>query len=420
LQGYVAMADKHRVLYLESAPSVGGSVISLYELLRGLDRTRYEPIVVTYSNHEYVEKFRALGVEVHAWDVYRAQDHRPAWIRPIRTSRPIQWLRRSVWGSKIYYNAGFSLFLVRRVWPLVQALRQVIIQREINLVHTNTLIDHDRAGILAAKLTRCPCVCHIRDFDTPNWFDRRLAKMADQLIYISEIVQRRYIEAGVPCHKGRVIYNGLDVEAFVSLLDREKGRRSFNLAPSDLAVGIVGRLEPWKGQEVFLKAMALLLEMVPNVKGIVVGDPPPYRPEYRQVLQSLSDSLGLSDRIFFSAFRADVPVVMSALDVVVLASVSPEPFGRVLIEAMAAGKPVVATNSGAAPEIIEDGVHGFLIPPADAGAMARAIAYLLTHPDEAAAMGQRGRNRVQTQFHLKQYLEGVQAVYESLLSEEAV
>ncbi|MBC7261146.1 MAG: glycosyltransferase family 4 protein, partial [Chloroflexi bacterium] len=161
--------------------------------------------------------------------------------------------------------------------------------------------------------------------------------------------------------------------------------------------------------------MALLQEMVPNVKGIIVGDPPPYRPEYRQVLQSLCDSLGLSSRVLFSTFRADVPVVMSALDVVVLASVTPEPFGRVLIEAMAAGKPVVATNCGAASEIVQDRVHGLLVPPADADAMAQAIAYLLMHRDEAEVMGRRGRSRVEAQFHLKQYVDGVQAIYEGLL-----
>ncbi|MGC8785902.1 MAG: glycosyltransferase family 4 protein [Anaerolineae bacterium] len=409
------MANRHRVLYVESAPSVGGSVISLYELLRGLDRTRYEPIVVTYTRHEYVDKFRALGVEVIAWDVYQTQEHRPAWVSQVRSSWPVQRLRRTTWGSSFYHNLGFSLFLVRKVWPLVQALRHVIVQRGVHLVHTNTLIDHDRAGILAAKLTGRPCVCHIRDFDTLNWFDRKLAQMADQLIYISEIVQRRYVEAEVPSYKGRVIYNGLDVAAFINALDRDRGRQIFCLGPNDLAVGMVGRLEPWKGQEVFLKAMALLQEMVPNVKGIIVGDPPPYRPEYRQVLQSLCDSLGLSSRVLFNAFRVDVPVVMSALDVVVLASVTPEPFGRVLIEAMAAGKPVVATNCGAASEIVQDGVHGLLVPPADANAMAHAIAYLLMHRDEAEVMGRRGRSRVEAQFHLKQYVDGVQAIYEGLL-----
>lgn len=409
------MGNKHRVLYVESAPSVGGSVISLYELLRGLDRTRYEPVVVTYTRHEYVDRFRSLGAEVIAWNVYQTREYRPAWVGSMRTSWPVRQIRQTAWGAKIYHALGFALFLVKRVWPLVQTLRHLIMEKEINLVHTNSLISHDRAGILAAKLAHRPCVCHIRHFDALNWFDRKLAEMADQLIYISKIVQKHYLEAGVSPWKGRVIYNGLDVPAFISALDRGKGRRSFSLAPDDLAVGIVGRLEPWKGQEVFLRAMSLLQQAIPNIKGIVVGDPPPYRPEYRQTLQSLVESLGLSDRILFRAFCADMPAVMSALDVVVLASVTPEPFGRVLIEAMAAGKPVVATNSGAAPEIIEDGVHGLLVPPADAEAMARAIAYLLTHRDEAEAMGQKGQSRVQARFHLGQYSNGVQAVYESLL-----
>lgn len=409
------MGKKHRVLYVESAPSVGGSVISLYELLRGLDRTRYEPVVVTYTRHEYVDRFRSLGAEVAAWDVYQSREYRPAWVGSVRTSWPVRQIRQTAWGSKAYHALGFALFFVKKVWPLVKALRQLIMEKGINLVHTNSLISHDRAGILAAKLAHRPCVCHIRHFESLNWVDRRLAGMADQLIYISEVVQKHYVGAGVPYGKGCVIYNGLDVAAFAERLDRDRGRESFNLTPDDLAVGIVGRLEPWKGQEVFLKAMALLQQMVPNVRGIVVGDPPPYRPEYRETLRSLADSLGLSNRILFRPFCVDVPVVMSALDVVVLASVTPEPFGRVLIEAMAAGKPVVATDSGAAPEIIEDGVQGLLVPPADAEAMARAIAYLLIHREEAEAMGRKGQRRVWERFHLNQYVEGVQTVYESLL-----
>jgi glycosyltransferase involved in cell wall biosynthesis len=133
------------------------------------------------------------------------------------------------------------------------------------------------------------------------------------------------------------------------------------------------------------------------------------------VLIALRNELALADRVEFSGFRMDIPVVMSALDILVLASTSPEPFGRVLIEAMAAGKPVIATDAGAAREIIEDGVHGLLVPPGDAEAMARAMIYLLTHRDTAILMGQRGQDRVRERFSAQQYVDGVQSVYRELL-----
>jgi len=106
---------------------------------------------------------------------------------------------------------------------------------------------------------------------------------------------------------------------------------------------------------------------------------------------------------------------MSALDVLVLASTSPEPFGRVLIEAMAAGKPVVATDAGAVREIMTDGVHGLLVPQGDVQALARAIVDVLTDRDLAAAMGQEGQRRATERFGVQQYVDGVEAVYRDLL-----
>jgi glycosyltransferase involved in cell wall biosynthesis len=177
----------------------------------------------------------------------------------------------------------------------------------------------------------------------------------------------------------------------------------------------VGRLDRWKGQEVFLRAMALVKDAVPNVRGIVIGDPVPYDPDYGNLLPALCDELGLSKHVIFSEFRQDMPTVMSALDVLVLASISPEPFGRVLIEAMAAGRPVVATDAGAVREIVEDGVHGLLVPPGDVQALAGAIVHILTHRDLAVAMGQEGQARVRERFDVQRYVDGVQAVYRDLL-----
>nr|MBC7244131.1 glycosyltransferase family 4 protein [Chloroflexota bacterium] len=406
---------KHRVLYLDAAPDVGGSVVSLHELLKGLDRTRYEPVVVTYAPHKYVDRFRALGAEVVVWDVYNMPDHRPEWVSGVRQSKFAQWLRKSTWGSSLYHGLGFGILFVRRLWPRARALQRIMSEKEVDLVHTNSLMSHDREGIMAARLVGRPCVCHVRDFEQWDWFEKRLAKMVTRFIYISEAVQKHYVESGVPFSKGRVVYNGLDVAVFASALDAAKGRQSLGIAQDDLAVGIVGRLDSWKGHQIFLEAMAQVREVVPNAKGVIVGDPPPHKPQYRDTLLALCDELGLKDHTIFSGFRVDVPLVMSALDVVVLASTSPEPFGRVLIEAMAAGKPVVATDGGAVREIIEDGVQGLVVPPRDPAALARAITYLLTQRDLAKAMGQRGQAKVRERFSLQQYVDGVQAVYREVL-----
>jgi len=161
--------------------------------------------------------------------------------------------------------------------------------------------------------------------------------------------------------------------------------------------------------------MSLVKDHVPNAKGVVIGDPVPYDLAYRDMLSALRDRLTLSEHVVFSDFRQDMPSVMAALDVLVLASTSPEPFGRVLIEAMAAGKPVVATDGGAVREIIDDGVHGLLVPPGDETALAQAIVHVLTHHELAAAMGLSGRERAKERFDVRQYVDRVQAVYDELV-----
>lgn len=410
------MGGRYRVLYLDTAPTVGGSVVSLYQLLRGIDRTLYKPIVVVYAPHAYVSKFRGLGADVVVLDAYGAQDHRPAWSKAVKHSVPAGWLRRIARGSTLYHTVGFTMLLMSTTWPRARALRRIIIDKRIDLVHTNIRVGHDREGIVAARMAGVPCVCHIRHFERLNWFDRKLAETVGAFIYISESVQRSHLEAGVPCGEGCVVYNGLNISDFVGPLDVSLGRRSFHLTDHDLAVGIVGRLERWKGHEILLRAMTQVVDAVPNAKGVVVGDSVPHEPHYGDELLALRGELGLGDRILFSGFRPDIPTVMSALDVVVLASVAPEPFGRVLIEAMAAGKPVVATDAGAVREIVDDGVQGLLVPPEDVSALASAIIHILTRPDLAAAMGHAGRARARDRFNEQQYVDGVQAVYRELLS----
>ncbi len=406
---------KRRVLFLDTAPTVGGSVISLYELIKGLDRRDYESLVVSYTPHAYVNRFRGVGAEVVSWQDCGAPDHRPGWVQRASSSRPARRLRQNAVGSALYHGLGFGLFAMRRVWPRARALQRIIEEQRVDLVHTNIRVGHDREGILAACMARVPCVCHVRDFERLNWFDRRLASTVARFVYISQAVQRSHIAAGAPCTKGRVVYNGLDLEAFDAGLDAQAGRQSFLLAPDESAVGIVGRLESWKGHDVYLRAMALVQQVVPHVRGIIVGGPVPHEPGYRASLLALQQDLRLTERVMFFDHRSNVPAMMSALDVLVLASTSPEPFGRVLIEAMAASKPVVATRAGATPEIIEDGEQGLLVAPGNPSALADAVIRILADRGLADSMGRKGRLRVQERFHVRQYVDGVQAIYRELL-----
>ncbi len=407
--------QRHRVLYVDTAPTVGGSVISLCQLLRGLDRSRYEPYVVSYSPHSFVHKYRELGAQAMVKGE-PAQDHRPAWVEEARGSLPLRLLQRTWLGSELYHGLGFAALLARRTAPRAWSLCQLIRQEEIELVHTNIRVGHDREGILAAKLAGVPCVAHVRDFEDLNWFDRRLSGMVSVFVYISQAVQECHRAAGVPSARGRVVYNAVDTSIIFNSRQIERERETLGLAPDTLAVGLVGRLEPWKGHRVFLRAMARVVAAVPEARGAVIGDPVPYEADYPGLLSDLVRELELDSVVGFYPFRPDAAAAMAGLDLVVLASSSPEPFGRVLIEAMALGKPVVATNAGATREIVQDGIQGLLVEAGNAEALAAAIIRLLTHREEARLMGQRGRERAEECFGLDRYVRSVETIYDELLA----
>jgi glycosyltransferase involved in cell wall biosynthesis len=138
------------------------------------------------------------------------------------------------------------------------------------------------------------------------------------------------------------------------------------------------------------------------------------------MLQSLTKSLGLENRVVFTGFRTDVPRIVQALDVVVLSSSAPEPFGRVVIEGMAAGKPVVATAAGGVLDIIDDKVNGMLVPCKDSAAMADAVLELLSDREKARQIGIAARRRVEEKFTVQHHVAAVQGLYDAILGVENV
>jgi glycosyltransferase involved in cell wall biosynthesis len=178
---------------------------------------------------------------------------------------------------------------------------------------------------------------------------------------------------------------------------------------------LVGRISPWKGQDVFLRAAAIVRRQFPQARFQVIGSALFGEREYEQGLRAMAHSDGLESAVEFLGFRDDVPDLIARLDVLVHASTTGEPFGQVIIEGMAAAKPLVATRGGAVPEIVVDGTTGLLVPMNDAPKMAEAIATLLSDPDRARAMGLAGRERVAQRFTIARTAEGVQKVYDELL-----
>jgi glycosyltransferase involved in cell wall biosynthesis len=363
-----------RVLFVEHHSTVvGGGQISLLELMRQLEH--FQPLYVCGAEGDMTEAVRRAQIPVAVMDM---PPLRPASTR--RALAAVRWLAR----------------LAR--------------QQEAVLLHANSSRAMFYAG-LAGKLAGLPVVWHVRVVQSDGWRDQLLAHGADRIIAISRAVEQRFARQPA-AGKVRVIHNGVDLESF----SRAKGtalRARLGCGESPL-VGMVAQLIPWKRHADFIRAMARVAGSVPQARFLIAGAEPQPRSGYESELRKLVRQMGLEERFAFLGFYQEIAEVMAMLDVAVLTSEN-EPFGRVLIEAMAAGKPVVATAGGGVPEIVVDGQTGLLVPLGDVEAIAGAVVGLLGHPERAQAMGQAGRCRAQERFSIQAHARAVEALYREVV-----
>lgn len=415
------MTIRRKVLYIAKT-STGGAAFSLYHLVKGLDRTRYEPIVLFLAQKDsYIEgklaeaKIKMLTLEKHdssSPSITAAPVSQPRDIASWLATRFGKWAGRMYTVLKTLYQ--FGRVDARRIWSIMRLIQQ----QQVDLVHVNDGLPSNKAGILAAWLTRRACVCHVRMFFELNSFDKLFARFVDSFVFISRaIADDTYIQ-GVASTKGTVVHNAVELSQYTQMHDTASVREEFGWTTQQLLVGVIGRLDWWKGHEYFIEALAELAPDMPELRALIVGKPEsgPLNEAYHQRLQSLTTSLSLTDKIVFTGFRSDIPRLMSALDVVVLSSSEPEPFGRVIIEGMAAGKPVVATAAGGVLDIIDDGQTGLLVPRRDAKAMAQAICWLLSNQEKAAQIGQAAHQRVKEAFTVSHHVTKIQGIYDSILN----
>ncbi|WCK04364.1 glycosyltransferase family 4 protein [Agrobacterium tumefaciens] len=268
---------------------------------------------------------------------------------------------------------------------------------------------------LAAKLSRRPLVWILHDIVTDPAFsstNRRaslaFARLFARLVAVnSEETGRAFIEAGGEADKVRIVYNGFD-PAKAKRHDpgmAARLRAELGFGPQPL-VGLFGRLSEWKGQHVFLDAIAAM----EGVQAVIVGGALFGQEAYEARIREQASRLGLDDRIRFLGFRSDVPELMASMDAVAHTSIVAEPFGRVVVEAMMCGRPVVATRGGGVTEIIRDGETGLLVPPGDASALAAALGAILYDPALAQRLGESGREDVSDRFSLEETCRSVSAL----------
>jgi glycosyltransferase involved in cell wall biosynthesis len=217
-----------------------------------------------------------------------------------------------------------------------------------------------------------------------------------------------------------VIFDGIDVLAFTPEVDGSAVRAELGVPKTAPLIGFVARLDPWKGADVFIRAAAVVSMQRHDAHFAIIGGELPGHEHHAAALLRLADDLGLGHRIHFAGWRyppESMPAVMAAVDVLLHTAIRPEPFGLVFLEAMAAGRPVVAAEGGGVPEVVDNGVTGLLTAPGDWEAAAAAVASLLKDRQRARVMGMAGRRRVECHFDVRAQVRKIEAVYERLLEQ---
>jgi glycosyltransferase involved in cell wall biosynthesis len=400
--------DRVRVLYCESNVdgTIGGSHFCLLYLLENLDRSRFEPIVIFYEEHALVSRFRDTA------ETLVLQRPAPFTLPPLRrglaTRRPL---------------LAFPLVLLQRSVNFVAWLKQLrtemtfLKSRGIRLINLNNSIIRHHDWMTAALLTRTPCVTHERGIN--RWYSgpsKFLGRRLNGVIAVSKAIREGMRAAGVDVSNVHVMYDGLDPTKLKRLREPAAIRESLGLAPGRPVVGIVGNVRRWKGQEVAVHAMARLVKAVPDLVLLIVGATAPVDEPYEQDVRSLVARHGLERNVIFCGYQKFPADYVAVMDVVVHASILPEPFGMVVLEAMAMRKPVVGARDGGVPEIIIEGVTGYTYPPGDAEALALRVEELLRDPALARRMGEAGYDRVVADFSVERNADQVEALYEDVLA----
>jgi glycosyltransferase involved in cell wall biosynthesis len=400
-----------RVLYCEGNVdgTVGGSHYSLFYLVEGLDRRRYDPIVVFYTNHTLLPAFRDAGVETLVWQ-------KPTSFKFGADLRRVRGFFRFAWPPVLAFQKVLN-FMLRFLLPVL-AKTWFLRWNRVKIVHLNNSILYNHDWMLSAKLARARCVTHERGINqeysrSARFFGRRL----DALICISDAVKGHLIKSGFDSGNLLLIYNGLEPSWGTADAGRVAGlRKEHGLVEGRPVIGIVGNIRGWKGQETVIRATGIVKARYPDIKCFVIGGASESDLAYESYLHGLVAQLKLTEQVVFTGFQIHVAEYISLLDILIHASLSPEPFGRVVLEGMALKKPVIGSQGGAIPEIIEEGVTGVMYPPGDADRLAMEILELLENRDRASQMGLSGYARLVEHFSLSKNIEATQNLYERILS----
>jgi glycosyltransferase involved in cell wall biosynthesis len=367
-----------RILYIHGIGDMGGAERDLLAMLGALNRGKWDPHVACPPHTPLSDRLAKEGVSWH-----------PLALGPWR-----KW---------------YSPFLR---WRDVKHLRAVRDDLAPALIHVNDIwwVPHTMSAAGRSPGLHKPVVAHVRQEIEPQKVRRYRLESVDGIIAISRQVEQALIAGGVPRESVRTIYSGLP-PAKGGVPDRTEVCRALRVPEDAVLLGTVAHLFPRKGYDVMLRALPSILREVPTVHYLIIGTGDR---TYEQELKALALRLGIQARVHFIGFQDDVLPLLSALSLYVHPA-RMEGFGIAVVEALAAGKAVVATRVGGVPEVVDDERTGLLVPPDEPEELTGAILSLLRDERRRKSMGERGVQVAHERFTVTASVAAIERLYHQLI-----
>jgi lipopolysaccharide heptosyltransferase II len=307
----------------------------------------------------------------------------------------------------VHYQLPVHRKSIFTIIAMIPKIFEIIIKEKIDIVHARSRIPAWSA-FFASRKARCVFITTCHGYYKKHVFSQCMG-WGKRVIVPSNVIARHMIEDfNVPRDRIRLIPRSVAVEKFKFTDPQKKRRKEFN-------VGIIGRLTPIKGHLDFIKAMHKASRSVKDLKIWIVGDAPASKDGYKEQIKVMTRRLGLWHCTEFLGTQKDIPEIVSHLDLLVLATTTQEAFGRVIIEAQAAGVPVIATAVGGVVDIIEDGVTGLLVPPGDPQSMADATVKIFKDPGLASRIAAAAYEKVKDRYTVELMVNKTIEVYKDAL-----
>lgn len=394
------------ILIVDEGTGFGGSLIVAARLTAALDKTKFKPIIVT------------------AMDINIAHDHVDSSIELIGLSKNFTYVDRSKITpilSKIKPRIFFKLSIILLTlyetiinihYPIT--LAKLIFRKKIDLVHVNNSKD----ALIVARLTRTKCIQHLHGWDNPP--DSNAAKfyyqLPDAFISISKVVKDIVVSAGADSKKITVIHNPIADITPLAKSDIDDIKNKFQLNNQLITIAIFGRVIEWKGQYQFVKALSLLKNKGYRFNALIVGDDGEgLNKGYFNKVKNYSDEKLAGYNVVFTGYVSQPEHLYQVSDIVVHASIEPEPFGLVITEAMQNGSAVIVSKHGAGPELIEDGVDGLVCDPLCTEDLSKNIKRLIDSDDLLNKLSSNGKQKVTAELHPMAFSKQVEYLYLSLI-----